>query len=325
MANARLRAMVACAVLMGCLLGGASARAAITGISDQNLASWGTGAHNTFNGLTTVQQLRFNTPWNAADPANTIAHSRLVAWMSAAQATGKRILISFDHAQGCDQSHPGCPPPPVTTYIEFVQAFRQQYPNVTEFTAWNEPNHHVTGTDMVDSNPANNPTLAASYWNALHQECQRPSSTGLTCTVAAGDFLDGSGTGTGTYMDTYKGALSASPTVWAVHPYTAVDTGSFTALNSNFVSKTGIASIWFSEVGAYYCHGQTVLGVDSQAEDATHLNSLMASTPRLKRTYYYFLAGPNGTTVTCPASDGFDTALLGAGDQPRPAFSILFP
>jgi hypothetical protein len=84
--------------------------------------------------------------------------------------------------------------------------FRSEFPNVTEFTAWNEPNDYAQPTSRRYTTswgsgglPGGTPSggdygdgayMAGAYWRVLSEECvaaaQRPG-----CTVIAGDFTDG--------------------------------------------------------------------------------------------------------------------------------------
>lgn len=155
--------------------------------------------------------------------------------------TRQRPLISF----GADAANPS-----TTDYRNAVQAFHASHPQITEFTAWNEPNNSTTFASAAQ---------AAGYLKALTDVC------GGACTVAAGDF---SGTRTpGTYFADYKTAVNAlglNPTLWAYHPYDVVDNATSDRFNGiqNFWSVVGAnspgISVWFTEVGAFKCiHGLT--------------------------------------------------------------------
>jgi hypothetical protein len=323
-----MRARVAVlAIATACLLpGGLAHGAGITGLSDQHLQDWAPTAGTYAAAVgSRFEQARYNTAWDVALHAGDAPcgvdcerFGELTRWIAAAQGLGKRVLISFDHAPGCDHAAPGCAPPTPAAYARAVQAFRARFPSVGEFTAWNEPNHHMRGIDGVDSNPAGDPALAAAYWNALDGACVVPSAAGTTCTVAAGDFLDGTGTGVGTYARAYERALAATPRVWAVHPYTAVNGGNRAGLDA-FMATTGAASVWFTEVGAYRCVAGTSYGDAGQDAAANRLVGVMDDfAARVARTYYYQLRDTSGCV--------FDSGLLSpTGDAPRPALATLLP
>jgi hypothetical protein len=323
-----VRAGVAvCAAALGCLASSPLAHGTgLTGLSDQHLQDWapatGTYAATVASRL---PQARYTTAWDVALHADDVPcavacqrFDELTRWIAAASELGKRVVVSFDHAPGCDHAAPGCPPPTPAAYARAVRAFRERFPTVSEFTAWNEPNHHMRGTDGVDSNPASDPARAAAYWNVLDGACSVPSATGGTCLVAAGDVLDGPGSKVGAYTRAYERALAAPPRVWAVHPYTAVNRGDRTGLGA-FMAATGAAPVWFTEVGAYRCVADTSYGDGGQNVAANRLVSVMSAFAwRVTRTYYYQLRDTSGCV--------FDSGLLApAGDVPRPALATLLP
>ena len=56
------------------------------------------------------------------------------------------------------------------------KAFRRTYPEVHEYSPWNEANHRSQPT-------FNNPRRAASYYNVVRAECRG-------CKIVAADVLD---------------------------------------------------------------------------------------------------------------------------------------
>ena len=181
--------------LLACLSLGSQAQAAsITGISDQNMVGWDGGANSVYNKIN-VPQARYITAWDvalhAADNPCEIAcqrYNELKAWIEKAEAQGKQIIISFDHKIGCQTTL--CPlPSPAGDYRHAVDVFRQKFPNVTEFTAWNEANHKLSGTWVLQPNPydssicvENNPATgicgaqaAAKYWIQVNAVVRFPA------------------------------------------------------------------------------------------------------------------------------------------------------
>ena len=327
----RLVVLFAATVFALCAFAGAGASASsITGISDENLSGWGAQASTLFT-LTGVGQARFITPYNTVDIPSRLEKAR--AWISAAEARGLKVLVSFDHAPLCEVGQKNCTEPTIPygpVYTEKVKAFRADFPEITEYTAWNEPNHKINQANPSDSTICEPSTTvcgaaaAASYWNLLSEACKVPSSTGQTCTVAGGDFLDESSLES--YMKTYRTNMYSAPPEWALHPYGTVDKES-TAVLTKFISLDEGRPVWFSEVGVYYCSRAKLEGASEeealayQNGRAAYLNSIL-SQYSVARTYYYFLAAEHGGQEACP---GFDTALLSSGDKPRPAFATLFP
>jgi hypothetical protein len=296
-------------------VGASSAQALqVTGFSDQNVASWDPVANSVFN-ATGVHQVRFNIPWNASLDAGQVAE--WTTKIGAAQAKGAQVLVSFDRA--------GAPPLPLD-YRYAIDTFRRQFPTVTEFTAWNEPNHNANSSDQ---NPYRDATTAAKYWNQLDDAC----GLGTRCTVAAGDFSDFNSLTT--YVDTYRAALHRTPDVWAVHAYRAINPTSTGAAPDpgklgSWVSRyTDGKPVWITEVGAYYCttaNGTPAAAAAVQNAAAANLNALMAASgfSSVGRVYYYFLAVASGGGARCPNIED-DPGLIGSGDAIRPALFTLFP
>lgn len=320
--RARL-APTALAVAFCALSAGSAHAASITGFADQQIGrgdpaagEWSTVPRAWADNLPQVNQARYNVAWDVAlQPATNRDVVDLVNWLNATAARGMRPLISFMPR--------GAAPPSVSDYTLAMQNFRIQWPQVTEFTPWNEPNHPSTSISA---------TTAVDYLGALTTVC------GGSCTVAAGDFA-GDRT-PGAYYSNYKSLADARgirPAIWAYHPYEVVNSG--TASNrfdglSSFLSTIGTdKQVWFTEVGAYFCVGGTLSGPDAQNAAAQRLRDLIADpvyAAQVRRVYYYHLAGnwrPPDPAVGERCI--WDTGLVGTeawdGAAPRPALYTLFP
>jgi hypothetical protein len=347
--------------LLLCLAFAAPAQAAtITGFSDQNIARYAPTADSIYDTLA-KPQVRFITAWDVAlhDPGagacpaddgspltvqDDLCRSfvALKGWIQRAEADGKTIMVSLDHSVSCD--YRACPlPSPGNDYRYAVDQFRQKFPKVAAIAPWNEPNHSI-GLKAPNSeretplqpNPVNNgicvqnnsatgicgATAAAKYWIQVNQACATPVA-GSTCTAVAGDFSEE--TNLSTYTDAYQQTVAAAtPPVWAVHGYGAVDHRNTERLFSWINAKTGSKPVWITEIGAYNCHtNETAHNDDYQRDRAEYFNYLLNTAPaRVNRVYYYFLSKGNGEEAAC---SHFDTALIGAGDRVRPALRVLFP
>lgn len=308
--------------------------ASITGISDQNLGVWSTTTMTLFN-ETGIGQVRYNTAWDVAqhdavncgkDNIKCARFNELVTWYNRADTLGLKMLVSFQETPDCES----CSNPSSRTYRTAVHAFRLRFPKVTEFTAWNEPNRVRDGSRLRAGSPQT-AIGAAHYWNELHAECKIPVA-GKTCVVAAGDILDSGAFRR--YTAKYRSFLNATPTVWAIHPYSAVNSGNFRNVIDWVHNYTQHRTVWYSEVGAFYCTPADIAPGGLEGSDPTAalkyqdtharlLKSLLKMSPsRVHRTYYYFLAKPGIEEESCP---GFDTALLGRDNTRRPAYNTLFP
>ena len=325
------RLTAAMAVMAACFaaLWAASAQAAqITGIADENLGHWSPATWSAFE-ATGVKQVRHIVAWNVA-----VGHAQELSeakqWIEQAEAHHLEVLISFNYNYSEKAK-----PPLASAYKAAVEAFRIDFPSVSTYTAWNEPNHKVT--KYPDSNPytEEQATLAAEYWLELNTLCHEARLAG-TCTVVGGDFSDGPATDLTTfnkYMEAYRARLKkAGPPIWAIHPYSAIKpAGSWSVVAEGFAPKTENKPIWFTEVGAMACDPKNGPQT-TQNEGAGNLLALMAYMSeggrKLEKTYYYAFSQANGGAINCvPGTDGTyqqDSELL-ANEIARPAYHTLFP
>jgi hypothetical protein len=316
--------LLSLAALLCCLSLAGSARAAtITGIADEDLDHWSDPTWAAFN-ATGVKQVRHIVRWDAAwvPWALQEAHD----WVNAAQARNLEVVISF--GVNWETS-----PPSPAIYWNAVKAFRKEFREVAYYTAWNEPNHSLIKAG-VQLNPLGDPVRAADYWAYMNAACHEPGLP--TCTVIAGDFSDDANIAT--YMDSYKAGLAAwgaNPSTWAFHPYSTIASGDWTRLLA-FMTRTEGKPVWFTEVGGYVCNpsGGGLVGGSYPAAEANQAQSIQNlravidnwGPTKIPRTYYYAFSAPNGTQQPCvPGNLVFDTTLLGAGETPRPGFSVAFP
>jgi hypothetical protein len=313
-------AATALAVLsVGALAAQSSTAATITGFSDQEIGrsdpavgEWSTTVRAWADQLPQVTQARYNVAWDVAlQPPTNRAVVDLVNWLNATAARGMRPLISFMPSGGAT--------PSVADYTLALQHFRIQWPQVTEFTAWNEPDHsgetHLPEATAVD------------FLRAATSIC------GSSCTVAAGDFAGGDAG----YVTTYYGLLGTlRPSAWAYHPYGPVNddgTNRFARLDAFLGTIGSDKDVWFTEVGAYFCRDNRLYGAASQNAAAGRLRDLLADPVRARqvsRVYYYHLAGnwrPPDPSVGERCN--WDSGLVGTeawdGAAPRPALYTLFP
>ncbi len=321
--------------LLACLALATPSRAAtIGGISDDNIQDWSAATWSAF-GTTGVKTVRMNIAWDVVDRPGEL--NWVTNWLTAVKNHGLEPLISFNHPYA-NQA-----PPNPTAYSEKVLAFRKKFPQVAYYTAWNEPNHHSENQGLPpEQNPVgtgpNGAALAAQYWVDLNNICHLEGLP--TCTVIGGDFLDGSDpTGFGNYMDAYKAELAkwgVSPSIWAIHPYSTVASGKWAVITEKFLPKTENKPVWFTEVGGMVCSqgsgggyvgGGKEQAITNQFNSAHNLQDLVNYLgSKVQRTYYYFFSMAGGGEAPCGGGNNvFDSALLGGGESPRPAFSVIFP
>lgn len=221
-----------------------------------------------------VTRVRLNVPFDAVlrakgaticGPKNTAELPKINAWFKAITAASGAFryepLISFEHTterrNNTKDKEPKDCRPTVRQYLKHVDAFRRKFPEVQNFTAWNEPNNSTQpfyGYANADK--------AGRLWRALdehlHQDPAGPAGPlCAACKVAAGDLLDA--TQSAAYIKRYKdGAFRdaparKSPRFWAYHTYYA---GSHHATDklAYFLKATKVTSgkqpyVWLTEQG----------------------------------------------------------------------------
>jgi hypothetical protein len=328
--------------VLTCSAFGSTAGAVVTGISDEHIDKWSEAAWRAFN-ATKVNQVRLNVAWDVVLHSGTTEKTKYeetVKWVKEAQAHSLKILISFDHNSE--------KPPSSGVYAEAVAKFREDpnFKNITEYTAWNEPNHVVKNEPGV--NPAGGEYwLAADYWYDLNSICHI-AFYGPTCTVAAGDFSDEEDAAKlKTYIEGYKKELTSlgvNPGLWAFHVYKEISTkkvgSEFTGFTTEQVEAllkvANPSEVWLTEAGGVVCIPETgynggnvsqAIAEEYQNAEARNYVWLSSADSRFKRAYYYELAAPSGGSVECNESakkTGWDFFLM-SKDVLRPAYGTVFP
>ncbi len=283
----------------------ATAGAVVIGIGDTNPAMFSDPRFVALD-ITTA---RYTIPWDVvtrrADRGDLTAFR---AWLSAAQGAHVNPLISF----GADYTNPAANyVPTVSQYKTAVKAFLKDFPQITQYTAWNEP-------DFSYRTLARNPALAANYFNALYEMCRH-------CTVLAGDvYLPTTGPATidhavarlGPWLSAYVKGLHHRPAGWALHDYTEIRARNTSQLQT-LMSKTS-GPIWLDETGGVLRRGHWRYPNQSAAaaaKDEQYLLSLTKRYHRIARIYHYEWQGN--------ASAGWDSGLIAPNGQTRAAYAVL--
>ncbi|MBA2644757.1 MAG: hypothetical protein H0U80_04870, partial [Solirubrobacterales bacterium] len=261
---ARIASLVALMLVTLSVAGPARAEAAFTlGLSEQKLGMWQDARFAALG----VRHVRLIV---AYDLVLKNDFSRYDAWMAAADARGMDVLIAFNHATNSNTRLPS-----VSQYRKAVRNVRARYPRVKAMSAWNEANHTSQPTHR-------NPRRAASYYNALREECRG-------CRIVAADVLDQ--TGMEKWLSTFK-RYARAPKLWGLHNYG--DANHFKPLK-----RTGTAKllklvkgeVWLTEAGGivrfgrYYRGGRAGEARAARATQQTFALARMSS--RIKRVYLY--------------------------------------
>jgi Glycosyl hydrolase catalytic core len=229
-------------------------------------------------------------------------------WLSAAQRAGVTPLISF----GADYTNPAANyVPTVSQYETAVKPFLKDFPQIKDYTAWNEP-------DFSYRSLARNPALAANYFNALYDMCRG-------CTLLAGDVylpttgpahIDGATAHLAPWLRAYIKGLHHRPAGWALHDYFEIR-GHNTSQLRTLMSMTS-GPIWLDETGGVLRRGHWQYrnqSATAAARDEQFLLSLTKRYHRIARIYHSQWRGN--------PSAGWDSGLIAPNGRPRPAYAVL--
>jgi hypothetical protein len=286
MHRALVRTALAVVSLVACGQGAAAQASPVIGIGAQNVSMfaspWFTGLH--------VGTVRLDLPWNAGESSGAWS-----AWLTAAHADGLEVLVALDHDSTSDCPTTSCALVPLESYRSALSQLLERYPFITEIEPWNEPNDSSEPT-------AGNPAAAAAYYEAARAVC--PS-----CTVLAGDFLDGPSLAS--YLSAYVAALVNTPQAWGLHDY----------YDANYFESDGVATmladttggLWLTETGGLVQDGDLPYDEQRAVQADQWVYGLAAANDRIARVYYY-----GWLPSTEPGS--FDSGLLEPDGSPRPAY-----
>jgi len=279
-----------CLCAFACAAIPSSAGAVTVGISDNGSAMF--TEHNFLR--LNIRQARDMVFWNVAVMRDKGPLNAARAWIRAAEKAGVTPLISF---AGNGNYVPSWP-----VYAAAIKAFLHDFPSVKNYTPWNEPDW------VYRPGLANNPGLAANYFNVLIHWCHH-------CTIVAGDvYLPANQLGP--WIRTYARYLHARPKAWALHNYYDVRTHTTSQLQTLESLTSG--QIWLTEISGVERRGHWQFrnqGVFAAARDENFLFSLPRRFHRVTRIYHYQWQGTVDTATT-----GWDSGLIGPLGVPRPAY-----
>lgn len=271
----------------------AGAGAVMVGISDNGSTMFWQRNFHRLN----IRTARYMTFWNVAVMRDRRPLQAARAWIKTAEQNGVTPMISFSGSGNYIPSWP--------VYAAAIKAFLHDFPEVKTYTPWNEPDW------IYRPALANNPQLAAAYFNVLIRWCHR-------CTIVAGDvYLPAPQLGS--WIASYRRYLHARPKAWALHNYYDVRTHTTAQLQT--LSRLTSGQIWLTETGGIERRGHwqySNQGVWGAARDESFLFSLPRRFPRVTRIYHYQWQGTNLSPRT-----GWDSGLIGPRGVPRPAYWTL--
>ena len=289
---------LACAFALVAAVTPATAAARLTvGIGDQSPAMF-TNPYFTRINLTVA---RIVVDYNTATMRNKTELNSTRAWVKDAIAAGVQPMVSFTADTGTTSSYV----PTTAKYAAAIKVFLRDFPQVKTYAAWNEPDW------IYRPRLADNPRLAASYFNTLVSLCHG-------CTVVAGDlYLPAPQLGP--WIRSYKRYLRTRPVAWALHPYYDVRTHRTAQLRTMMRLVSG--PIWLTEISGVERRGHWPYrnqSVAAAGRDEQFLFSLPKRFPRITRIYHYQWQGTHPSPQT-----GWDSGLLYPNGTPRPAYYVV--
>jgi hypothetical protein len=293
-----LRSILTAAVLLLSLAAApATAVAAkpVVGLGDQSASTF-SDERFTSLGLKTT---RYTLSWDwYKDPFLTY---QLDAWVTAARVAGVKPLIAFNRNWRANGNRYL---PSRFAYLKGFRLLRERYPDIKDFSVWNEANHTSQPT-------ATKPRAAARYYNWLRAECRR-------CTIVAADVLDSSDMPR--WIATFK-RFAKKPRIWGLHNYKDANNG--TTSNTRGFLKLTKGQVWLTETGGIKRlkpqpgskgNGRSHT-LRQQARAVKRVFALAKLSSRIRRIYFY-------QWKEAPAQR-WDSAFLTHKGKARPALAAL--
>jgi hypothetical protein len=216
-------------------------------------------------------------------------------WMSAAQAAGVNVLVTFDRSR-----RPGRKTfrPDTHSLVKQFNRLRARYPFVKEWVTWNEPNLSQSAS------------RTARQWLALRKACPQ-------CTILAADLVDRPNLAR--WARTFVRYAHRQPPIWGLHNY--ADANQYTPRATKALLRAVRGKIWFTETGGVVRRNNGSK-VKYKGQSLTHaakaisyiFNKLVRLSPRIQRVYLFHWNGRNSS---------WDSALISPYGKPRPAFNVL--
>lgn len=320
----------------------------VVGIADSSAVMFDNAGFDAFftrtNGQPNARAAQTYVRWDiatcsACDPER----AELQAWLDGAAAHHVEAMVTF-------RSPPDHTYPTAGQFEAEFQQFRQRWPAVKTFTAWNEPNGLLARTART----------AADYYLAARRNC----APGDGCRVAAGNMLlemperplsevatadpaNPCASASCSWLDRYKASIELDsaeyglphhrPEVWAVHNWgdaheyqEASDHcgRSTTCFLRAFLHSLGgswsSTEVWVTELGAEAAGPHLRSSPFTQACGGAFFLRLVGVDPRIKRLYYYNFEGGSSDNGLCPwATHDSGACFDSSGHSARPIFDVL--
>ena len=243
---------------------------------------------------------RRSVAWDAL--RHRAQRAQLDDWVRGALVIGADPLITLARADR-STGRRYKPPAPNEVLREFLR-MRKRYPEVKTWSAWNEANMCGVGT-------CDKPELVARYYNLMRRNCPG-------CKILAADLLDQPNMVR--WVRGFRRAARFEPKYWGLHDY--VDANRFQTIRTASLLKAVRGEVWLTEIGGLVARRNRsrvkLRQGKAHAARATRFifDRLARLDRRVARIYIYHW---RSTT----RRDSWDSALVGADDEPRPALAVV--
>jgi hypothetical protein len=200
---------------------GAQARPRV-GIGDQNYLMFQDARFQKLH--VELTRLALSWDWYRNNPSYL---TFLDHWVAAAREAKVRPLIAFTRNWRKNGARYRVPR---TLLRKSFKEFRKRYPDIKDFSAWNEANHTTQPT-------AKSPRLAARYYKTLKAACPE-------CTIVAADVLDTNDAPA--WIKRFK-QYAPKARLWGVHSYKDPNNG--TTWHTRELLKLVKGQVWLTETG----------------------------------------------------------------------------
>ncbi|MBJ7518911.1 MAG: hypothetical protein JHC84_04360 [Solirubrobacteraceae bacterium] len=241
-----------------------------------------------------VKFARISVPWDVLRYDFTT--EEIDVWMTRARAQGITPLVTLQRSRVKPHSRPT-----VQQYTREFKRFKQKYPFVKNYAAWNEPN-------LED---ARRPKLIASYYKAMKSNCNG-------CKVLAGDLVDTKNMTT--WVKQFLKFTKVKPKYWGLHNY--VSANRFSTKDTKALLDTVKGSqVWLTETGGLVARrNKSKVKLKQGSAHAAKVTSFILKTwgnnPRIPYLFFYHWDSSSN-------KDTWDSAFIGSDGKARPSLNIL--
>jgi hypothetical protein len=253
----------------------------------------------------------------------------LANWMTAAKAAGVRPLVTFWVTASSSKSLKR--KVSASRYRTEFKRFRKAYPEVRDFSLFNEPN--LTGPYK------NDPAALGRLYATIKKDLRSCKS----CRLLPGDLHLTSGTATAAYALKVRRAAKTSIGIWGLNNYNDVNDRRSTQ-TSRFLRSSAVkrSKVWLTETGGVYARkassekrnpflAQRKKATSDSARakyqyDATRYLRTIAKrySRQLQRVYIYQLqSDPNPSWTPGSRNGSWDSGLLDPRGQKRKVYDYV--